>query len=202
METTLVTERAGEGRVVGIGASAGGLAAVREVLHGLPSALPASLVVVLHLMPDHQSYLAQILSRTSPLPVAQAEDGQLLEPANVYVAPPDNHLVVGLDGRLTLEQSPPVRFVRPSIDRFLGSLADSYDGRAVAVILSGAGSDGAEGIRRVKAAGGTVLAQAAESAEHNGMPGAAAATGAVDSILPLGQIAAAIVAAVTVMEPA
>jgi two-component system chemotaxis response regulator CheB len=202
METTLVTERATAGRVVGIGASAGGLAAVREVLHGLPSALPASLVVVLHLMPDHQSYLAEILNRTSPLPVAQAENGQLLEPANVYVAPPDNHLVVGLDGRFTLEQSPPVKFVRPSIDRFLGSLADSYDERAVAVILSGAGSDGAEGIRRVKAAGGTVLAQTAESAEHNGMPAAAAATGAVDSILPLGQIAAAIVAAVTVMEPA
>ena len=202
METTLGTEQATVGRVVGVGASAGGLAAVREVLGGLPSALPASLIVVLHLMPDHPSYLAAILSRTSPLPVVQAEDGQLLAPGHVYVAPPDNHLVVGPDGRVALEQSPPVKFVRPSINRFLGSLADSYAGRAVAVILSGAGTDGAEGVRRIKAAGGTVLAQSAQSAEHNGMPDAAAATGVVDSILPLDEIAGAIVAAVTVMEPA
>jgi two-component system, chemotaxis family, protein-glutamate methylesterase/glutaminase len=201
MDTTLETERAAPGWVVGVGASAGGLAAVRTVLEGLPSDLPASVVVVLHLMPDHPSYLAEILHRTSPLPVVQAEDGQQLEPGNVYVAPPDNHLVVRAESRVALEQSPPVRFVRPSIDLFLGSLAESYDGRAVAVILSGAGNDGAEGVRRVKAAGGTVLAQTAESAEHNGMPEAAAATGVVDSILPLGEIAAAIVAAVTVVEP-
>ena len=200
METTLGSERPAVDPVVGVGASAGGVAAVREVLDALPADFPASLVVVLHLMPDHPSYLAEILRRTSRLPVVQAEDGQALERGNVYVAPPDNHIVVGLDHRVALDQSPPVRFVRPSIDRFLGSLADACDGRAVAVILSGAGSDGAEGIRRVKAAGGTVLAQAAATAEHDGMPGAAAATGAVDSILPLGEIAGAIVAAVKVME--
>src|SRR5215210_4612986 len=105
METTLEIERAAAGRVVGVGASAGGLAAVRKVLEGLPSHLPASLVVVLHLMPDHPSYLAEILHRTSPLPVVQAHDGQHVEPGNVYVAPPDNHLAVGLDGCMALEQT-------------------------------------------------------------------------------------------------
>jgi two-component system chemotaxis response regulator CheB len=170
------------------------------VLHGLPADFPASVVIVLHLMPDHPSYLAEILGRKSPLPVVQAEDGQSLEHGCVYVAPPDHHLTVGSDGRLGLEQSPPVRFVRPSIDLFLMSLADSYDGRAVAVILSGAGGDGAQGITRIKAAGGTVLAQEAGSAEHDGMPEAAAATGAVDRILPLAQIAEGIVAAVTVVN--
>ena len=98
METTLEIERAAAGRVVGVGASAGGLAAVRKVLEGLPPDLPASLVVVLHLMPNHPSYLAEILQRTSPLPVVQAADGQLVEPGHVYIAPPDNHMVVGLDG--------------------------------------------------------------------------------------------------------
>src|SRR5215208_5461687 len=202
METRPGNERAAAGKVVGLGASAGGLAAVQQVLDGLPHDLSASLVVVLHLMPDHPSYLAEILARTSPLRVVQATDGQPLEPRAVYVAPPDNHLLVGVDGRLTLDPSAPVRFVRPSIDLFLGSLADSYDGRAIAVILSGAGNDGAEGVRRVKAAGGTVLAQTAESAEHESMPEAAAATGAVDSVLPLGEIAEAIVAALSVMEAA
>ncbi len=193
-------DRGAATRVVGVGASAGGIAALQEVLHGLPSDFPASVVVVLHLMPDHTSYLAEILSRTSALPVAQAEDGQSLERGRVYVAPPDHHLIVGTDGRLALEQSPPVRFLRPSIDLFLISLADSYDGRAVAVILSGAGGDGAQGVRRIKAAGGTVLAQEAGSAEHDGMPEAAAATGAVDSILPLAEIAEGIVAAVTAVN--
>jgi|SRR5215210_2804486 len=202
METTRESEPAAAGRVVGVGASAGGLAAVRQVLDSLPAGLPASLVVVLHLMPNQPSHLAEILARTSALPVVQAADGQPLEHAHVYVAPPDNHLVVGRDGRVTLDQSAPVRFVRPSIDLFLGSLASSYDGRAVAVILSGAGTDGAKGIQRVKAAGGTVLAQEARSAEHDGMPGAAAATGAVDRILPLDEIAGAIVSAVSVMEAA
>jgi two-component system, chemotaxis family, protein-glutamate methylesterase/glutaminase len=191
-------DRVAATRVVGVGASAGGIAALQEVLHGLPADLPASVVVVLHLMPDHTSYLAEILGRKSPLPVVQAEHGQSLEPGCVYVAPPDHHLTVGTEGRLALEQSPPVRFLRPSVDLFLTSLAESYDGRAVAVILSGAGGDGAQGVQRIKAAGGTVLAQEAGSAEYNGMPEAAAATGAVDSVLPLAQIAEGIVAAVTV----
>jgi two-component system chemotaxis response regulator CheB len=193
-------ERVTATRVVGVGASAGGIAAIQEVLHGLPADFPASVVVVLHLMPDHTSYLAEVLARKSPLPVVQAEHGQSLEHGHVYVAPPDNHLTVGSDGRLALDQSPPVRFLRPSIDLFLSSLADSYDGRAVAVILSGAGGDGAVGVTRVKAAGGTVLAQEARSAEHDGMPEAAAATGAVDSILPLEQIAGGIVAAVAAVN--
>jgi two-component system, chemotaxis family, protein-glutamate methylesterase/glutaminase len=132
--------------------------------------------------------------------VTQAADGDRLEAGRVYVAPPDAHLLVGADGRLVLDGGPPVHFVRPSIDRLLASLAESYEGRAVAVVLSGTGKDGAEGVRLVKAGGGTVLAQSSETSEHSGMPEAAVATGAVDQVLPLDEIAGAIVEAVTVAE--
>jgi two-component system chemotaxis response regulator CheB len=202
MEASNASEHEAAARVVGLGASAGGLTAAARVLSGLPDDVPAAFVVVLHLMAEHPSYLAEILGRRTSLPVRQAADGDLLEPGRVYVAPPDAHLLVNSDGRLKLEDGPPVRHLRPSIDRLLASLAESYDGRAVAVVLSGTGRDGADGVRMVKAAGGTVLAQSAETSEHPGMPEAAVATGAVDRVLPLGQIAAGIVEAVTVTEAA
>ena len=202
MEASNTGEHEAADRVVGLGASAGGLTAAARVLGGLPDDVPAAFVVVLHLMAEHPSYLAEILGRRTSLPVTQAADGDLLEAGRVYVAPPDAHLLVNSEGRLELDTGPPVRHLRPSVDRLLGSLADSYDGRAVAVVLSGSGRDGAEGVRMVKAAGGTVLAQSAETSEHRGMPEAAVATGAVDRVLPLGQIAAAIVEAVTVTEAA
>jgi two-component system, chemotaxis family, protein-glutamate methylesterase/glutaminase len=200
MEATKATEHEPADRIVALGASAGGLSAAARVLGELPADFPAAVVVVLHLMAQHPSFLAEILDRRTSLPVTQAVDGDRLEAGRVYVAPPDAHLLVDADGRLVLDGGPPVHYVRPSIDRLLASLAESYEGRAVAVVLSGTGKDGAEGVRLVKAGGGTVLAQNSETSEHSGMPEAAVATGAVDRVLPLGEIAAALVKAVTVAE--
>jgi two-component system, chemotaxis family, protein-glutamate methylesterase/glutaminase len=196
------SEREPAERVVAIGSSAGGLAATSSVLADLPGDVPAAFVVVLHLTPKHRSHLAEIFARRTSLSVLEAADGDRLEAGNVYVAPPNAHTIVRADGRLALEGGPRIQHVRPSIDRFFESLAEAYGGRAVAVVLSGTGKDGAEGVRQVKAAGGTVLAQSVETSEHSGMPEAAVATGAVDSVLPLTEIAAAIVDAVRVTEPA
>jgi len=202
MVATSDVEHEAAHRVVALGASAGGLGAAAEVLGALPGDVPAAFVVVLHLMAEHPSFLAEILGRRTSLPVTQAVNGDRLEPGKVYVAPPDAHLIVEPDGHLLLETGPPVHFLRPSIDRLLASLAESYHGRALAVVLSGTGKDGADGVRLIKAAGGTVFAQSSETSEHSGMPDAAIATGVVDRVLPLGEIAAAIVDAVTVIEAA
>jgi two-component system chemotaxis response regulator CheB len=178
-------------KVVALVGSAGAIRAFAAVLGGLPSDLEASLVVIMHLQPDHESLLAAILSRSTDMPVKQAVDDDVLKPGHVYVAPPDAHLLVA-DGRLELDLGPPIHFLRPSADVLLTSLAREVDGRALAVILSGSGSDGAAGVVAVKAAGGIVLAQD-DAAEYPGMPRAAVASGAVDQVLALGEISAAIV---------
>jgi len=177
---------------VAVVASAGGVAALGEVLAALPRDLGAALIIVLHLLPGHQSHLAAILARRTNLHVKEAEDGDLLEPGSVYVAPPDSHLFVEADGRLALRAGAPVRHLQPSGDVMLESLA-SYDGACMAVVLTGLGSDGTVGARAVKNAGGTVLAQDEETSEYFGMPHAAIEAGVVDRILPLAEIAPAIV---------
>jgi len=177
-------------KVVALVGSAGSLHAFREVLAPLPADLEASVVVIMHLHPGHESVLASILARSSAMPVKQAEADDLLEPSHVYVAPPDAHLLVA-GGKLELDLGPPIHFLRPSADVLLASLAAAFAGGALAVILSGSGTDGAAGVVAVKAAGGTVFAQD-ESAEYTGMPQAAIASGAVDRVLPLAEIAPAV----------
>jgi two-component system chemotaxis response regulator CheB len=173
--------------------SAGGLAAVSVVLATLPAGLAAPVIVLLHLDPHHVSRLAPILARTTLLPVKQAEQDDSLVDGHVFVAPPASHLLVTRRGTLELGDGPPVRLLRPSADVFLTSLALAYGTGTLAGILSGAGHDGAAGAGAVKLAGGTVIAQDRETAEHFGMPGAAIEEGAADRVLPLGQIAAAVV---------
>jgi two-component system, chemotaxis family, protein-glutamate methylesterase/glutaminase len=179
--------------VVAIVGSAGGIAALAEVLRELPTDLQASVVVVMHLLPDHRSFLAEILGRRTDLSVKQAEEGDVLEPGTVYVAPPDVHLLVHHDGSLHLDESPPVHYVRPSADVLLASLADAKAGRCFVAVLSGTGTDGAAGAAAVKQAGGRVIAQDQATSQHFGMPGAAILTGAVDEVLALDRIAAAVV---------
>jgi two-component system chemotaxis response regulator CheB len=174
-------------------ASAGGIQALGEVLAGLPQDLDAALIVVLHLLPEHQSHLAAILGRQTTLRVKEAEHGDLLERGCVYVAPPDAHLFVEADGRLALRAEPPVRHLRPSGDLLLTSLAANYNGRCLAVVLTGLGSDGTAGAEAVKEAGGTVVVQDEGTSEYFGMPQAAIDAGVVDRILPLGEIAPAVV---------
>lgn len=173
--------------------SAGGLAAVSVVLSRLPAELPAPVIVLLHLDPNHVSRLAPILARTTLLPVERAEQDAALVDGHVFVAPPASHLLVKSAGVLELGHGPPVRLLRPSADVFLTSLALAYGAGAVAAILSGAEHDGAAGAAAVKLAGGRVIAQDRETSEHFGMPGAAIEEGAVDEALPLGDVAGAIV---------
>ncbi len=179
--------------VVAIAASAGGLTAISKVLSDLPAGFPAPIVVVQHLDPRHRSLMAEILSRSTPLQVKQAEEGDQLSPATVYIAPPNQHLLVNSDGRLTLSQSELVHFVRPSADLLFESVAATHRERAIAVVLTGTGSDGSMGVQAIKKMGGTVIAQNEASAEFAGMITAAIQTKCVDFVLPLDEIAPALV---------
>ena len=178
---------------VGLAASAGGLAALSEVLSALPSDFPAPVLVVQHLDPHHRSWLAEILGRRAALAVCQAEGGELPAAGTVYVAPPNRHLLVSGDGTLDLSDSIRVQHVRPSADLLFSSLAEAWDAGAIAVVLTGTGKDGAEGVCAVKSRGGTVIVQDEASAEFFGMPGAAIRTGVADRVLPLDDIAPALV---------
>src|SRR5256885_12670620 len=179
--------------IVALAASAGGLAAIGAVLSGLPDDFPAALVIVQHLDPRHRSLMADILSRRTKLKVKQAAEGDRLAPGIVYVAPPNRHLLVNSDGSLSLSQTELVHFVRPSADLLFESVAASYKERAIAVVLSGSGGDGSMGVKAIKKMGGTVLAQDQRTSEFFGMPGAAIHSGSVDFVLPLEEIAPALV---------
>jgi two-component system chemotaxis response regulator CheB len=179
--------------VVAFAASAGGVTALMKVLSGLPAKFPAAIVVVQHLDPHHRSLLVEILSRRTDLRVKQAEEGDCLAPGKVYIAPPDRHVLINSDGTLSLTRTELVHFVRPSADLLFESTASSYKDRAIAVVLTGTGSDGAMGVTAIKQMGGTVLVQDAKTAEFNGMPKAAIQTASADLILPLEEIPAALI---------
>ncbi len=179
--------------IVALAASAGGLTALIEVLAKLPADFRAAIVVVQHLDPRHPSLMAEILSRRTPLKVVQAQEGHELTPGTVYIAPPNNHLLVNGDGTASLSQSEMVHFLRPSADLLFESVAASYKERAIAVVLSGTGSDGAMGVDAINKMGGTVIVQDDKSAEFPGMPSAAIKTGNVDFILPLAEISSALI---------
>ncbi|HZO91629.1 MAG TPA: chemotaxis protein CheB [Chthonomonadaceae bacterium] len=175
--------------IIALAASAGGLQAVRRVLAALPLDFPVPIVLVQHLERQRPTVLATVLSRDTPLRVKLAEDGETCVPGRVYIAPPDYHLLVNSDGTLSLSQAGLVHYVRPSADRLFGSVAQSYRERAIAVVLSGMGLDGATGVQAIKNAGGIVIAQNEATSQFFGMPEAAINTGSVDQILPLDAIA-------------
>ncbi len=179
--------------VVAVAASAGGLRALSELLAGLPGDLPAAIMIVQHLDPRHRSLMAEILAKRTKLPVKQAEEGETVSAGTVYIAPPDRHLLVDQAGTLSLSNAELVHFVRPSADLLFESVAASYRERAIAVVLTGSGSDGAMGLKAIKATGGTVIAQDEPSSEFFGMPGAAIESGNVDFVLPLEEIGGALV---------
>jgi len=179
--------------VVALAASAGGLTALSSVLADLPAGFPAGILVVQHLDPRHRSLMADILNRRTRLEVKQAEDGDHLAPGRVYIAPPNRHLLLNGDGSLSLTQTELVHFVRPSADLLFESVAAGYKDRAIAVVLSGSGGDGSMGVKAIKKMGGTVLAQDQRTSEFFGMPGAAIDSGNVDFVLPLEEIAPALV---------
>jgi two-component system, chemotaxis family, CheB/CheR fusion protein len=174
--------------IVAIGASAGGIPALRELFAALPADTGAAFVVVLHLAPEHRSELASVLGGWTPMKVLQVEHSEKLQADRVYVIPPDRRLVV-VDHVISAEafDEPPGK--RSPIDLFFRSVAERL-GDGVAVILSGAGSDGALGVRAVKEAGGIILVQDPSEAEYPSMPRSAIATGAVDFVLPVAMLAA------------
>jgi two-component system, chemotaxis family, protein-glutamate methylesterase/glutaminase len=188
--------------IVGLAASAGGLAAIIHILSALPEDMDAAVLVVMHLLPDHRSSLPEVLARNTDLWVRAGGDADEIEPGHVYVATPDTHLVVDDRGLLCLDAGPVVHHVRPAADRLFQSMAASYGPDALAVVLTGTGCDGAEGVEAVKREGGHVVVQDPESSEHRGMPTAAIATGCADEILPLARIPRAILDFVSARQPA
>ncbi len=175
--------------VVGIGASAGGLEALRELLEALPANTGMAYVLILHLSPGHKSQLAEILSKNTSMPVTEASNNLQINPNNVYVIPPNAGISIS-DGSITLEpikrsNGPPL-----PIDGFLRSLAEHRKNTAIGVLLSGTGSDGTKGLQEIKTEGGLTFAQKPETAKFPEMPRNAIAQDAVDYVLTLGEIAA------------
>jgi len=173
--------------IVAIGASAGGLGALKSFFESMPATSGAAYVVIQHLHPKHESLIADILSRSTKMPVLQIKAGMAIAPNHVYVIPPNQYL--GLKGNVfTLSEAVAHSGLRLPVDAFFRSIAEQQASRAIAIIFSGTGSDGALGLRMVKASGGLVLAQAPETAEFDGMPSNAIATGMVDLICPISEM--------------
>ncbi len=175
--------------IVGVGASAGGFEAFCQVLDALPPKPNLTLVFVQHLAPTHPSALVQLLSARSELPVSEAVEGIRLQPDHVYVVPPNVQMELE-DGHLHLGARPDDRTQYTPVDFFFRSLARTLRNRAVGIVLSGTGSDGALGVREIKAVGGTAIAQDPATAKYDGMPRAAMATS--DLVLSPADIAAKI----------
>jgi two-component system CheB/CheR fusion protein len=173
--------------MVALGGSAGSLQALTEFFHAMPPASGIVFVVVLHLSPTHESTMADLLGRVTPMPVVQARDGQEVRPNHVYVIPPGKYLTT-VDGHLRLVDLKAEQGRRVAVDLFFRSLADTHGPHAAAIVLSGADSDGALGIKRIKERGGLTIAQDPEEAEHSGMPRASINTGMVDWVLRVAEM--------------
>lgn len=184
-----VAESAAEGvsfPIVGVGASAGGLEGFTQLLKALPVDTGMGFVLVQHLAPTHASALAEILSRATPMPVVEVQDGSLVEPNHVYVIPPGQNMVIA-GGALRLLPREGRGQLR-AIDQFFRALAEELGHQAIGVVLSGTASDGTIGLEAIKGEGGITFAQDA-TAQHEGMPHSAIASGCVDFVLSPGKIA-------------
>ena len=167
--------------VVGIGASAGGLEALQQFLTFLPRDTDMAYVIIQHLSPDHKSLLREILGKYTSMPVVEAVNGMRVEKNHIYMIPPKYNLEIESDELHLTEYNH--QHINHPIDIFFRSLAQSYENRSVAVILSGTGSDGTNGIRAIKEQNGVIIVQTPESAKFDGMPNSAISTGFVDLIL-------------------
>jgi two-component system CheB/CheR fusion protein len=170
--------------VVGVGASAGGLDAFQQLLVDMPGDTGMAFVLIQHLAPMHESLTAELLDRHTAMPVVQVVDEMRVEPNHVYVIPPNRYLTIS--GQ-TLHLTEPIqrRGMRVPIDFFFRSLAEEQHERAIAIVLSGTGTDGTLGVREIKAAGGMVMVQAPETTQFDGMLRSAVGTGVVDYVLPI-----------------
>ncbi len=178
-----------------LGASAGGIEALSELLPGLPPDYRLPLMVVVHLPPDGRSLLPELFGRKCRLEVREASDKEPIRGGTVYFAPSDHHLLVERDRRLSLSRDPQVNWSRPSIDVLFETAADAYGPGLLAVVLSGGNSDGARGLRAVIDAGGTGLVQRPEQAHAAAMPTAALEACPAAQALGLSAIAARLIEA-------
>ena len=179
--------------IVGIGASAGGLESLERLFSHLRTDTGMAFVVLQHLSPDFKSLMDELLARRTSMPVRLAEHGLLVEPNSVYLLPPMKEMIIR-ERRLLLSDRDPRHGLALPIDHFFRSLAQDAGERAIAVILSGSGSDGSRGVQEVRRVGGVVFCESTDTAKFNGMPLSAIATNAVDRVLPPEDIAAAIAA--------
>lgn len=181
--------------IVGIGASAGGLAAFEAFFSAIPngSGIGMAFVIVQHLAPDHKSILTELIRRYTRMQVFEVEDGMVVQPDCTYIIPP-NHDMAFLNGALQLLEPTAPRGQRLPIDFFFRSLAQDQHARAIGIVLSGTGSDGTQGVRAIKGEGGMVMVQDFESTQYDGMPRSAVATGMVDFVLPPADMPAQLIA--------
>lgn len=177
--------------VVGIGASAGGLAALGEFFSAIQAdtSLEMAFVVVQHLAPDRKSMLSEIIARYTGMQVYEVKDGMVIRPDCIYIIPPSKDMIMA-EGTLQLVEPVKARGHRMPIDSFFRTMASDQEEWAIGIILSGTGSDGTEGIEAIKAHGGMVMAQSPESSEYNGMPKSAIDTGLVDYVLEPAEMSA------------
>ncbi|EIF34243.1 chemotaxis response regulator containing a CheY-like receiver domain and a methylesterase domain [Burkholderia sp. Ch1-1] len=177
--------RADEARgyeLVVIGGSAGGMEVLSVLLGALPTDFAPAVMIVTHLPPDSPSYLVDALAHRCALPVIEPDAGERIMPGRVHIAPPGYHMLVEVDRTVALSTDAAVRFSRPSIDVLFDSAAAVYGERLLAILLSGANDDGVQGLKRVRALGGTTWVQAPDTAGSPEMPRAAIERGAADFI--------------------
>jgi two-component system CheB/CheR fusion protein len=181
--------------IIGIGASAGGLAAFEAFFSGMPAEreIGMAFVLVQHLAPDHKSMLVELVRRCTRMAVLEVEDGMRVLPNSAYIIPPNRDMAL-LNGALQLLEPVAARGPRLSIDFFFRSLAQDQGQRAICIILSGSGSDGTQGMRAIKAEGGMAMAQNPASTEYDSMPRSAIATGLIDYVLPPAEMPAQLLA--------
>jgi chemotaxis response regulator CheB len=177
--------------VIAMAAAVGDLKALAIILGGLPSDLPAAIVIVIHVTPDHKSVLAEILKCRTHLQVTEAHTGDVLVPSKVFVAPPNRHLFVVKGGRPKLSSSnaEKIHFACQSAEPLLASVAEVNGKNAIAVLLTGGDGDGSFGVQIIKDNGGTVIAQDRPTSENFSTPETSIKSGDVDYILPLDKIA-------------
>lgn len=187
-------------KLVAIGASAGGVQAMGQLLQALPPRSDVAVAMVLHVPPDRPSQLAELFGQRCALPVKEAEDKETIVPGTVYIAPPNYHLLVEPDDSFSLSVEDAVLYSRPSIDLLLESAAYAYGEHLLGIVLTGASSDGALGLAQVRRLGGQAWVQDPASARACLMPQAAIDAARPQRVLPLKQLVSALAQVMTRIE--